>query len=71
MRALAAVLLLTVSACGTGAGKPLPVAPPPPPMSDEGIFCAADVKRCPDGSFVSRNPASGCAFDLCPGAGKP
>lgn len=70
MRALAAALLLTVSACGT-AGKPLPVAPPPPSMSDEGIFCTADVKPCPDGSFVSRNPANGCAFDPCPGAGKP
>jgi hypothetical protein len=71
MRALAAALLLTLSACGTGAGKPLPVAPPPPPMPDEGIFCTADVKQCPDGSFVSRNPANGCAFDPCPGAGKP
>jgi len=64
MRALAAALLLTVSACGTGAGTPLPT-------SGEGIFCTADVRQCPDGSFVSRNPANGCAFDSCPGAGKP
>jgi hypothetical protein len=71
MRALAAALLLVVSACGTGAGKPLPAAPPPPLLSGEGIVCAADVKPCPDGSFVSRNPANGCAFDACPGAGKP
>jgi hypothetical protein len=76
MRALAAPLLLLMRfrlrhARGQPAGKPLPVAPPPPPMSDEGIFCTADVKQCPDGSFVSRNPANGCAFDPCPGAGKP
>jgi len=85
MKRLAAVLLLAMlGACTSGgadtvaqpanppqAGKPLPAAPPPPPMSDEGIFCAADVKQCPDGSFVSRNPANGCAFDPCPGAGKP
>ena len=67
----AAALLLMLAACGTSpsvAGKPAPVAPPPPPMSDDPIVCAADVKQCPDGSYVSRNPANGCAFDLCPGA---
>jgi hypothetical protein len=46
---------------------PLPAAPPPPPMPDEGGACTADVKQCPDGSFVSRNAAQGCAFDPCPG----
>jgi hypothetical protein len=36
-------------------------------MPDEGIVCAADVKQCPDGSTVSRDPARGCAFNPCPG----
>lgn len=83
MKALAAVVLLALlGACSSGAsvakpetspktGKPLPYAPPPPPMADEGGACPADVKQCPDGSFVSRNPAQGCAFDPCPGASKP
>ena len=81
MKALAAAMLLfTLGACSSGgvdstakpapnvvAGKPLPLAPPPPPMPDEGIACASDVKQCPGGSYVSRNPAKGCAFDPCPG----
>jgi hypothetical protein len=85
MKALVAVLLLaTLGACSSGgadtvvrpevlpkAGKPSPYAPPPPPMPDEGIACAADVMQCPDGRFVSRNPARDCAFNACPGASKP
>jgi len=81
MKALAAaVLLITLSACGSGgadtaakpasqavAGRPLPEAPPPPPIPDEGGACPADVKQCPDGSYVSRSPARGCAFNPCPG----
>jgi len=80
MRALAAVLLLGLAACSSvDAGtatkpaprpptdKPLPFAPPPPPMPAEVGSCAADVKQCPDGSYVSRNPANDCAFDACPG----
>ena len=79
----AAVMLLALTACNsTGAdtvakpaqakvGKPVPVAPPPPPMPDEGAACAADVKQCADGSFVSRNAAQGCAFNPCPNEGKP
>jgi hypothetical protein len=75
----AAVLLLTLTACNpvmdtsakpasrTTTGKPLPYAPPPPPLPDEGVACAADVRQCPDGSFVSRNPAASCSFDPCPG----
>jgi hypothetical protein len=39
-------------------------------MPDDAFVCAADVSECPDGSFVSRNPANGCKFDPCPGAGK-
>lgn len=32
----------------------------------EEIVCATDVNECPDGSFVSRNPANGCALPDCP-----
>ena len=85
MKALvAAMLLASLAACSSGgaeptvkpaapakADKPSPYAPPPPPMPEEGIVCPADVRLCPDGNFVSRNPASGCAFDPCPGASKP
>ena len=31
--------------------------------------CLADVKLCPDGSFVARNPAN-CRFNPCPGPTK-
>ncbi len=81
MKRLVAVLLLaTLGACSSGgadtvvqpanspqAGKPLPAAPPPPPMPEEGIMCPADVRLCPDGSTVSRDPAKACAFKPCPG----
>ncbi|MHB1188066.1 hypothetical protein [Thiobacillus sp.] len=80
----AAVLLATLGACSSGgadpvakpaapavAGKSLPYAPPPPPMPEEGGACPADVRQCPDGSFASRNPTKDCAFEPCPGAGKP
>lgn len=30
------------------------------------VACTADVKRCSDGSFVSRDPAQQCAFRACP-----
>ncbi len=71
-------VLLVLTACGAGlpqqpvepAKQALPAAPPPPPMpADDRLVCPADVQACPDGSFVSRNPAKGCAFDACP-AGK-
>jgi hypothetical protein len=80
MKTLAAVLLLAVlSACGSGGvdpatprpAKDLPYAPPPPPLPAEGVMCPADVRQCPDGSFVSRSPDNGCAFKACPGASKP
>jgi hypothetical protein len=77
MRTLVAMLLLaTLGACSPlpaqpAAGKLSPYAPPPPPMPEEGIVCPADVMQCPDGSFVSRSPARGCAFDACPSASKP
>ncbi len=76
---LATLLLLTLAACNTvldapakpessaTSGKPLPYAPPPPPLPDEGGACAADVRQCPDGSFVSRNPAASCSLRPVPG----
>jgi hypothetical protein len=54
-------------ASSAASGKPLPYAPPPPPLPDEVGACAADVRQCPDGSFVSRSPATSCRFDPCPG----
>ena len=50
--------------------KPAPkpgVDVPPPPLDESARFCAADVQTCPDGSYVSRNPDKGCAFNACPG----
>lgn len=35
--------------------------------SDEMKLCTADVKQCPDGSFVARDPAKNCQFKPCPG----
>lgn len=73
MRALAAMaLLLAVAGCGASQLTPphtreLPPAPPPPALPRDTIVCPADVRQCPDGRFVSRNPARGCAFDACPG----
>ena len=73
IRALAAaMLLLTLAACGTPQPrKAAPAGPPPPPLPEEPLVCPAEVRQCPDGSFVSRNPARDCEFDACPGAGKP
>ena len=76
---LSALMLFTLAACNpvldtptkpasrASSGKPLPYAPPPPALPDEVGACAADVRQCPDGSFVSRNPATSCSFDPCPG----
>jgi hypothetical protein len=47
--------------------KPSPIASPPPPTPGDAIVCPADVRQCPDGSYVSRDPARGCAFNACPG----
>ena len=49
----------------------LPEAPPPPTVADEPLMCTMDAKLCPDGSYVSRNPAKGCAFNPCPGTAAP
>lgn len=75
MRILVLVpLLFTLAACGASTPQPAepvkkasPAGPPPPPMpADDQLVCPADVQMCPNGSFVSRNPAKGCAFDVCP-----
>lgn len=75
------VMAITLAACSVpdtpkparpSAGKvTLPEAPPPPLVADDPIVCPADVKTCPDGSFVSRNPNKGCAFARCPGEPQP
>lgn len=31
------------------------------------MFCAADAKACPDGSYVARDPKNDCKFKACPG----
>ncbi|KAL3768118.1 hypothetical protein ACHAWO_008286 [Cyclotella atomus] len=39
-----------------------------PPEEEELVGCSAEVKPCPGSTvLVYRNPAKGCAFDLCPG----
>lgn len=85
MRALLAALLsLSLFACAVPAGDPsaparkpgsgkvaLPDAPPPPTVAEDALMCTADAKLCADGSYVSRNPNMGCAFNPCPGTVKP
>jgi hypothetical protein len=72
---VAGVLLLTLAACNAGPAptrtRELPPAPPPPTIADDLGACAADVRQCPDGSFVARDPARRCAFAPCPGDNRP
>ncbi len=82
MKALvAAGLLFGLAASGASAadvplparlsasGKPaLPDAPPPPALPDAPLICPPDVRRCTNGSDVSRNAALDCAFNPCPDA---
>eukprot|EP00486_Rosalina_sp_Unknown_P009047 CAMPEP_0201595752 /NCGR_PEP_ID=MMETSP0190_2-20130828/192645_1 /ASSEMBLY_ACC=CAM_ASM_000263 /TAXON_ID=37353 /ORGANISM="Rosalina sp." /LENGTH=1032 /DNA_ID=CAMNT_0048055839 /DNA_START=42 /DNA_END=3141 /DNA_ORIENTATION=+ len=44
---------------------PLPIDPslPKPPVA---ILCTADVKHCPDGSYVHRDANNNCEFKECP-----
>lgn len=35
-------------------------------LSPNTVFCTADVKQCPDGNYVSRNPNAKCSFFSCP-----
>ncbi len=63
-----AVFLVACVPAAPKANKPSPAGPPPPPLADEGIVCPADVRQCPDGTYVSRDPDNGCAFRTCPDA---
>jgi hypothetical protein len=42
--------------------KPSPIVPG---RQDDTVFCTADVKECPDGSFVGRVGPT-CQFAPCP-----
>lgn len=48
------------------------ISPKPSGKSEGGDakICTLDAKQCPDGSFVSRNPANNCVFNPCPGEPK-
>lgn len=43
-----------------------PIVKTPSKEKEEAKFCTMDVKTCPDGSFVARDPANGCQFFECP-----
>ena len=43
----------------------IPQVPEPNLPEEEMVFCTLDVKLCPDGSYVSREPPS-CEFQKCP-----
>ncbi len=80
---LALALALTgLAACSTPKSEPAAVAQPakpgvaapaaPPPGAaaaprGEPLMCTMDARRCPDGSYVSRNAARNCEFNPCPG----
>ncbi|GEM_PF-1516478 len=34
-------------------------------LEDDAVFCTMDVKMCPDGSYVGRDPEHNCAFFPC------
>ena len=57
----------TLSVTGSSLSTPPPTANPGP----GDVACTADAKQCPDGSFVGRDPANGCAFRECPKAADP
>ena len=38
--------------------------------SDNGVVCAADVKTCPNGVILTRNPNNNCQFPACPSSNK-
>jgi hypothetical protein len=33
---------------------------------EDQVFCTADAKLCPDGSYVGRVPTNNCEFAPCP-----
>ncbi len=68
-RGLALAGLLALAGCQglapTQSVKPSPAGPPPPPPTADMVMCPADVKTCPDGSYVSRTGPR-CEFAACP-----
>lgn len=38
---------------------------------EEPVFCTADAKLCPDGSYVGRDSANNCEFFECPNGSAP
>jgi hypothetical protein len=38
------------------------------PIRNGDTVCSQEVKSCPDGSYVGRNPADECKFKPCPGS---
>jgi len=51
-------------------GNKAPQSEAPRPADDsekEQVFCSMDVKECPDGSFVARDPEQNCNFKPCTG----
>ena len=56
--AVMAIALFLVSACAPTENRG--------PGPEEGRLCTQEVKECPDGSSVGRNPANNCEFNACP-----
>lgn len=53
------ILGMVLSACEEGRQLP--------PRSDNTLLdCPTDIKNCPDGSVVSRDPTQNCQFASCP-----
>lgn len=50
-----------VEKCPSSSGSAMP----------SNTVCTADVKQCPDGSYVRRNPNANCAFYSCPTSSAP
>ncbi len=42
-----------------------------PPESKKQVFCPQDVRQCPDGSWVGRDPENNCRFRSCPDGSVP
>lgn len=61
-----ALVVLALAACAPVAQPPGTIPPDVPP--EEPVFCTADVKECPDGSYVSRVQPD-CDFAPCPPEG--
>lgn len=56
------VLLVVLSFFLAGCSE---FAPVEKPAQNDVKLCAADVMICPDGTFVTRDPANDCNYKLC------